>query len=67
MNLRPVRTRLVGARPNSFNPSTTIHWELANPGTVSVAIYDLAGRRVRDWRIESRNWGPVRVPDQRLF
>ncbi len=31
-------------RPNPFHPSTTIHFELANPGHVSLTIYDVAGR-----------------------
>jgi len=33
--------------PNPFNPSTTIHLELAVPGEVSIRIHDAAGRVVR--------------------
>jgi hypothetical protein len=32
--------------PNPFNPSTTIPFALDGPAHVSVAVFDLAGRRV---------------------
>jgi PKD repeat protein len=34
-------------RPNPFNPSTEIHYELAEAGHVSLRIYDAQGRAVR--------------------
>lgn len=34
--------------PNPFNPSTTISFTLAEESTVSLRIYDVAGRLVRD-------------------
>jgi len=40
-------TRLVGASPNPFNPVTTIMFELAAPGEVSVTVYDVSGRMIR--------------------
>jgi len=33
--------------PNPFNTSTTIHFEIARPSTVNMAIYDLHGRMVK--------------------
>ncbi len=33
--------------PNPFNPSTTIPYELHQPGDVTIAVYDLLGREVR--------------------
>lgn len=33
--------------PNPFNPATTIAWELEEPATVDLRIYDAAGRLVR--------------------
>ncbi len=42
-----VMTRLGLARPNPFNPVTTIEYALASPGRVTVRVFDAAGRLVR--------------------
>jgi len=39
--------RLAQARPNPFNPRTTIAYSIAGPGHVTLRVYDLAGRVVR--------------------
>lgn len=39
-------TRLLGNRPNPFNPTTTLAYELATGGPVRLSIYDTAGREV---------------------
>ncbi|MCK4513180.1 hypothetical protein KAW64_15640, partial [bacterium] len=39
--------RLTHARPNPFNPVTTIAYSVAAPGRVILRVYDLAGREVR--------------------
>jgi hypothetical protein len=39
--------RLLQNRPNPFNPSTRICFELAQAGAVELTIYDAAGRRVQ--------------------
>jgi len=33
--------------PNPFNPTTTIEFTLARPSEVTMAVYDVAGRRIR--------------------
>jgi subtilisin-like proprotein convertase family protein len=43
----PRQTRILGNRPNPFNPRTTVMFELAGETTVSMAIYDLRGLKVR--------------------
>ena len=43
----PAATALRGNYPNPFNPATTIVFELAEPGPVSLEIHDAAGRLVR--------------------
>ncbi|RPJ49373.1 MAG: T9SS C-terminal target domain-containing protein, partial [Candidatus Latescibacterota bacterium] len=35
------------ATPNPFGPQTTIRFAVASSGRVTLALYDLAGRRVR--------------------
>lgn len=42
----PIRIALVGNHPNPFNPRTTIAFELPQAQTISLRIYDLAGRLV---------------------
>jgi WD40 repeat protein len=45
---RPERVvRLLPARPNPFNQSTAIHFELARDARVRLDVYDAAGRKVR--------------------
>lgn len=42
----PLRTALLGAVPNPFNPLTRILYETATAGTVQLKIFDPAGRLV---------------------
>ncbi len=44
----PTRTQLNGNHPNPFNPMTTISLDIRRPQNVTVEIFDLAGRRVRE-------------------
>ena len=45
----PVSTwRLSNAYPNPFNPQTTISYTVGNPSDVTLRIYDLRGRLVRE-------------------
>jgi hypothetical protein len=41
-------------RPNPFNPTTTIRFDLAREGRVTLWIYDVAGRQVRELLDEVR-------------
>jgi flagellar hook assembly protein FlgD len=43
----PARTVLYPNVPNPFNPVTTIRFDLAHDGHVSLQVYDVAGRLVR--------------------
>ena len=40
-------TRLLPAAPNPFHGMTTVQFEMASAGEVSVGVYDVAGRRLR--------------------
>ena len=46
-NSLPSRFVLHEVVPNPFNPITTIHYDLPRASTVTLAVYDLAGRRVK--------------------
>jgi hypothetical protein len=43
----PSATTLLQSVPNPFNPSALIEFELARPGHVRLAIYDISSRPVR--------------------
>jgi len=43
----PQRLALLPCRPNPFNPATELAFDLPRPGRAVLAVYDLAGRRVR--------------------
>jgi flagellar hook assembly protein FlgD len=42
-----VKTGLRGTYPNPFNPTTHIVFSIRKDGPVTMAIYDVSGRRVR--------------------
>jgi len=42
-----IKTMLRGSYPNPFNPATTIEFSLERSARVTLAIYDVSGRRVR--------------------
>ena len=46
-NMIPITSLLEANYPNPFNPSTSIRYHLASPGSVEIAIYDLTGKKVR--------------------
>lgn len=43
--------------PNPFNPATQIHFDLPSAGLVSLRIFDVNGRLVREWREDQRAAG----------
>jgi len=42
-----LRTKLLPGEPNPFSSTTTIRVDLATAGAMQVAVYDVAGRRIR--------------------
>jgi M6 family metalloprotease-like protein len=55
--LPSLATALLAPQPNPFNPSTTLAFDLAQAGTVEVAVYALDGRRVATLLREDRPAG----------
>ncbi len=53
----PAATILAAIYPNPFNPRTMIDFELAEPGPIELAIYDVGGRLVRVMDAGSRSAG----------
>ncbi|MDD3642223.1 MAG: hypothetical protein PHQ19_02005 [Candidatus Krumholzibacteria bacterium] len=44
----PAATRITGSFPNPFNPATTIEYAVARRGRISISVYDVSGRLVRN-------------------
>ena len=42
----PTETKLLSNYPNPFNPSTTIKYQLKEPGFVTLKVYDILGKEV---------------------
>ena len=57
----PVGFVVEGNYPNPFNPSTTIVYDIPDPGTVMIRIYDLVGRPIREMRNDHAIPGRYRV------
>jgi hypothetical protein len=47
----------IGARPNPFNPATTIDYQLPEAGHATLGIYHVSGRRVKTLVNETRPAG----------
>lgn len=58
---RPANTALHGNFPNPFNPRTIIRYELAEPGPISLRIYDVSGALVRVLEEADRESGRYEV------
>ncbi len=43
----PSTTQLFAAYPNPFNPSTTLNYNLAKDGHVTLTVYDVLGRQIK--------------------
>jgi len=52
----------LSAYPNPFNPTTTLVFSLPVSGLTKIAVYDLAGRMVRELASGSFEAGEYRVP-----
>ncbi len=58
---RPAAFTLRQNYPNPFNPETVIEYQLLRPGQVELAVYNLAGQRVRTLVDESQASGTYRM------
>ncbi|MGH7494760.1 MAG: FlgD immunoglobulin-like domain containing protein [bacterium] len=57
----PTAFALAQNYPNPFNPATTIEYEISKSTNVSLAVYDIVGRRVRTLVSTRQNAGHHRV------
>ncbi|RMH71641.1 MAG: T9SS C-terminal target domain-containing protein [Gemmatimonadetes bacterium] len=48
--------------PNPFNPNTTIRYDLPRVANVTLSIYDLAGRLIRQWYQPLQSSGSYTIP-----
>ena len=57
IGISPLTFELNQNYPNPFNPTTTIGFQLSNPGNVVIKIFDINGRLVRAFNQTSLNSG----------
>jgi len=57
----PLTTTLATAYPNPFNPRTLIAYNLAADGEVSLTVYDMLGRKVRELQSGHKPAGSYQV------
>ena len=60
-NEGPTEFKLHQNYPNPFNPSTTISYDVARNGLVSIEVYDVVGRKVADLVNEVKSVGSYSV------
>jgi hypothetical protein len=48
---------MIIAYPNPFNPSTVIHYDLPETSDISIAIYDITGRKIKELLKTRKNAG----------
>jgi parallel beta-helix repeat protein len=61
MELIPTEYTLYQNYPNPFNPTTTINYDLPNTSDVSLIIYDILGRKVKELVNEKQQAGRYEV------
>ncbi|HPG38799.1 MAG TPA: FlgD immunoglobulin-like domain containing protein [bacterium] len=57
----PLTTTLAKAYPNPFNPRTVITYDLAVDGDVSITVFDMLGRKVRELQTGHKSAGSYQV------
>ena len=70
----PKSFNLITAYPNPFNAQTTLSFSLPHPGSVSVDVYNLTGRKVQSWGDGQFSagqhriiWSPQQLPSGSYF
>ncbi len=57
----PSETKLFSNYPNPFNPTTTIKYQLKEPGFVTLKVYDILGKEVASLVNENEGAGYYKV------
>ncbi|MDP6751721.1 MAG: T9SS type A sorting domain-containing protein, partial [Candidatus Poribacteria bacterium] len=63
----PITTQLLANYPNPFNPETWIPFELSQDAAVTVTIYDVQGKRVRQLQLGLVTAGRYVTADQAAY
>ena len=63
----PSETQLLANYPNPFNPETWIPFELADDAEVTVTIYDVQGKRIRQLQLGQVTPGKYVTADQAAY
>jgi hypothetical protein len=63
----PTTTQLLANYPNPFNPETWIPFELSQDAAVTVTIYDVQGKRIRQLQLGQVTAGRYVTADQAAY
>ncbi len=47
--------------PNPFNPTTTLQYELPEQTDVQMIIYDISGRKIKQWSCQNQQPGTYEI------
>ena len=61
IDFMPGETSLGKNYPNPFNPSTTIEFDIAQPGNVSIKVYDMSGSLVKTLTSDYKEAGSYNI------
>ena len=57
----PDMYKLYASYPNPFNPTTTIRYDLAKPGEISLVVYNILGRIVATLASDHKEAGSYQI------
>ncbi len=65
--MKPESTKLLANYPNPFNPETWIPYQLAEPAEVTLKIYDINGKLIRQFNLGHQAAGVYHTQNRAIY